>query len=64
MARKQSPAEELRELIAAAGLTQVGAARALEVSDRHMRNQVSGRQQVERRLLLAMRWIAEHPESR
>ena len=64
MTRKRSPAEELRDLIAAAGLSQVGAARVLEVSERHMRNQVSGRHDVERRLLLAMRWLAEHPEGR
>ena len=62
-ARKKSPADELRDLIAAAGLNQTSAAQALGMSRRMLQYNLSGSHEVERRTLLAMRWLAEHPEA-
>ena len=56
--RKKSPAEELRDLIAAAGLNQTTAAVELGMSRRMLQYYVSGEKRVETRTLLAMRWLA------
>jgi transcriptional regulator with XRE-family HTH domain len=64
MRRKQQPADELRELIAAAGMTQRQAAEALGKTQRIVAYWLSGAQPVPRIAILAMRWIVEHePQS-
>jgi transcriptional regulator with XRE-family HTH domain len=60
MSRKQKPADELRELIAAAGMTQREAAEALGKTQRIVAYWLSGEQEVPRMAILAMRWIVEH----
>jgi transcriptional regulator with XRE-family HTH domain len=60
MSRKKNPTEELRELIAAAGLTQRQAAEALGKTQRILAYWLSGEQPVPHMAILAMRRIAEH----
>lgn len=65
MSRKPKPVEELRELIAAAGLTQRQTAEALGKTQRIVAYWLSGEQPVPLMALLAMRWIALHaPQQR
>lgn len=64
MSRKKSPADELRELIAAAGLNQTTAAEALGMSRRMLQYNLSGSHEIETRTLLAMRWLAHERGTR
>lgn len=54
-------ADRVRELIAAAGLSQRAAARELQVSERAMRYWCSGDQAVPRAILLALEHLAHCP---
>lgn len=58
--RKRGPAEELRDLISAAGLNQRTAAEALGKTQRTVEYWLSGTQEVPVMAILAMRRIAEH----
>ncbi len=60
MSRKKTPAEELRELISLAGMTQREAAEALGKTQRIVAYWLSGEQPVPLMAILAMRWIVEH----
>ena len=60
MSRKKNPNDELRELIAATGLTQRETAEALGKTQRIVAYWLSGEQPVPRMAILAMRRIAEH----
>lgn len=60
MARKTKASVELRELIAAAHMTQGQAAEALGVTRRAVENWVASDGIPPRMALLAMRWIAQH----
>lgn len=60
MNRKQKPVDELRQLIAAAGMTQRETADALGKTQRIVAYWLSGEQPVPRMAILAMRWIVEH----
>jgi DNA-binding transcriptional regulator YiaG len=62
--RKKSPAEELRDLIAACGMSQREAAQALDRTQRMVEYWLSGDHAVPRTVLLSMRYLAEHPEAR
>lgn len=57
-------AQELRALMASAGLSQIAAAEELDVSERVMREYCSGRVAVPRAVLYAMHWIVEHVPNR
>jgi plasmid maintenance system antidote protein VapI len=51
---------ELRRTLAAAGLSQRGAARELKLNERTVRSYVSGRKPIPLTVELALKWIVEH----
>jgi hypothetical protein len=53
-------AQELRALLETGGYTQAAAAAELECPERSMRGFCSGREQVPRSVLYAVRWLVEH----
>jgi DNA-binding transcriptional regulator YiaG len=60
VSRRKPPHEELRALIEAAGLSQGAAAQALGKTRRIVEYWLSGKQEVPRMAILAMRRIVEH----
>jgi helix-turn-helix protein len=56
---KPSPAAQVRELIARAGLSQRGAAKELEISERMMRYYCAGEQHVPRMVILALERLVD-----
>lgn len=48
---------QLQKLLDSAGLTQMGAAKELGVSPRHMRRYIAGEYDVPRMLIYALRWM-------
>lgn len=63
-APKQPAAAELRDLIAACGMSQREAAVALDRTQRMVEYWLSGDHAVPRTVVLAMRYLVEHPEAR
>lgn len=54
-------AAQLQRLLDKAGLSQRGAAKALDINERTMRRYVAGDQPVPRVVEYAVLWLAEHP---
>lgn len=58
MSRTKKPVDELRDLIAAAGMSQAQAAAALGKTQRMVEYWISGDHEPPKMAILAMRWIA------
>lgn len=61
--QKQSSRDELRALLAASGLTQVAAAKAIGVTPRLLQYNLAGKHPVELRTLLALRWVISEQQA-
>jgi plasmid maintenance system antidote protein VapI len=57
-------AAQLQKALDRVGLSQRGAAKALEINERSMRRYCSGEQPVPKTVELAVLYLAEHPEAR
>ena len=55
---------ELQRLLDRLGLTQSGAARELQITDRSMRRYCAGHSEVPRSLALALKYLATAPKER
>ena len=57
--RKSLTAQQLRDLLESAELTQDGAARELQISERNMRRYVAGDLPIPRKVEYALRWLIQ-----
>jgi len=59
MPRKPLTAQQLRALLESATLTQDGAARELDISERNMRRYAAGDLPIPRKVEYALRWLIQ-----
>lgn len=63
MAKLPKPAQDFRDALEAAGLSQMAASRALNLGPRTVRSYALGEREPPRVVMLALRYLGDHPDA-